>query len=83
MDELSKEELEQLLDVFREQSVRILDEMGNDLLALEAGAIDAEITAGPPAGAAVDDAAILVSPDWLAQAVLLDVLDQCIERRTG
>ncbi|HSO74418.1 MAG TPA: chemotaxis protein CheA [Blastocatellia bacterium] len=43
MDELSKEELEQLLEVFREQSVRILDEMGNDLLALEAGAIDAEI----------------------------------------
>lgn len=43
MDELSKEELEQLLEVFREQSVRILDEMGNDLVALEAGAVDAEI----------------------------------------
>jgi two-component system, chemotaxis family, sensor kinase CheA len=43
MDELSKEELEQLLEVFREQSVRILDEMANDLLALEAGAVDAEI----------------------------------------
>ncbi|MFY9607151.1 MAG: chemotaxis protein CheA [Blastocatellia bacterium] len=43
MDELSKEELEQLLEVFREQSVRILDEMGDDLLALEAGAADPEI----------------------------------------
>lgn len=43
MEELSKEELEQLLEVYREQSVRLLDEMGNDLLALEAGAIDAEI----------------------------------------
>lgn len=43
MDELSKEELEQLLEVFREQSVRILDEMGDDLLALEAGAVDSEI----------------------------------------
>jgi two-component system chemotaxis sensor kinase CheA len=43
MNELSKEELEQLLEVFREQSVRILDEMGNDLVALEAGAVDAEI----------------------------------------
>ena len=43
MDELSKEEMEQLLEVFREQSIRILDEMADDLLALEAGAVDAEI----------------------------------------
>ena len=43
MDELSKEELEQLLEVFREQSVRILDEMACDLLALEAGGTDPEI----------------------------------------
>jgi two-component system chemotaxis sensor kinase CheA len=43
MDELSKEELAQLLAVFREQSVRILDEMAGDLLALEAGGADAEI----------------------------------------
>jgi two-component system, chemotaxis family, sensor kinase CheA len=43
MEELSKEELEQLLAVFREQSVRILDEMADDLLALEAGGADAEI----------------------------------------
>ena len=43
MDELSKEELEQLLAVFREQSVRILDEMAGDLLALEAGGADPEI----------------------------------------
>jgi two-component system chemotaxis sensor kinase CheA len=43
MEELSKEELEQLLEVYREQSIRLLEEMGNDLLALEAGAIDAEI----------------------------------------
>jgi two-component system chemotaxis sensor kinase CheA len=42
MDELSKDEMEQLLEVFREQSVRILDEMANDLLALEAGAEPAE-----------------------------------------
>ena len=42
MDELSKEELEHLLAVFREQSVRILDEMADDLLALEAGGADAE-----------------------------------------
>ena len=43
MEELSKEELEQLLAVFREQSVRILDEMADDLLALEAGGADPEI----------------------------------------
>jgi two-component system chemotaxis sensor kinase CheA len=43
MDELSKEELEQLLEVFREQSVRLLDEMADDLLALEAGGADADI----------------------------------------
>ncbi|MEK6301097.1 MAG: chemotaxis protein CheA [Acidobacteriota bacterium] len=43
MDDLSKEELEQLLAVFREQSVRLLDEMADDLLALEAGGTDADI----------------------------------------
>ncbi|HWO01397.1 MAG TPA: chemotaxis protein CheA [Blastocatellia bacterium] len=43
MDELSKDELDQLLAVFREQSVRILDEMADDLLALEAGGADPEV----------------------------------------
>lgn len=43
MEELSRDELEQLLGVFREQSVRILDEMADDLLALEAAGADAEI----------------------------------------
>lgn len=37
MDELAKEELDQLMGVFRDQSLQILEEMGQDLLALESG----------------------------------------------
>lgn len=40
MDELAKEELDQLMAVFRDQSLQILEEMGHDLLALESGAAD-------------------------------------------
>lgn len=36
MDDLTKEEMEQLLAVFRDQALGILDDMGHDLLALEA-----------------------------------------------
>jgi two-component system, chemotaxis family, sensor kinase CheA len=42
MDDLTRAELDQLLDVFRDQSLQILEEMGNDLLALEAGRADSE-----------------------------------------
>src|SRR5262245_27256755 len=42
MDDLTKAELDQLLAVFRDQSLQILDEMGNDLLALESDSGDAE-----------------------------------------
>src|SRR5262245_2658420 len=42
MDDLEKEELDQLLAVFREQSLRILEEMSQDLLALETGSADPE-----------------------------------------
>lgn len=42
MDDLSKEELDQLLEVFRDQSLQILEEMGHDLLALESRHDDAE-----------------------------------------
>ena len=42
MDDLTRAELDQLLAVFRDQSLRILEEMGNDLVALEAGRADAE-----------------------------------------
>lgn len=42
MDDLTKAELEQLLAVFRDQSLHIIEEMGNDLLALESGRADAE-----------------------------------------
>ena len=42
MDDLTRAELDQLLAVFRDQSLQILDEMGNDLLALETGKADAE-----------------------------------------
>ncbi|HET9528921.1 MAG TPA: chemotaxis protein CheA [Blastocatellia bacterium] len=42
MDEFSREELEQLYSVFRDQSLQILDDMGEDLLALESRGIEAE-----------------------------------------
>ena len=42
MDDLTRAELDQLLAVFRDQSLQILEEMGQDLLALESGQADAE-----------------------------------------
>src|ERR1044072_6812137 len=36
MDDFNKEEMEQLVAVFRDQSLHILDEMSQDLLILEA-----------------------------------------------
>ena len=42
MDDLTKAELDQLLGVFRDQSLQILDEMGHDLLTLESSRDDAE-----------------------------------------
>jgi two-component system chemotaxis sensor kinase CheA len=42
MDDLTKAELDQLLAVFRDQSLQILEEMGHDLLALEASNADAD-----------------------------------------
>jgi two-component system, chemotaxis family, sensor kinase CheA len=42
MDDLTKVELDQLLAVFRDQSLQILEEMGHDLLALESSSGDAE-----------------------------------------
>lgn len=45
MEDLSREELDQLIGVFREQTLQILDEMGHDLLTLEAGGVDSDCTA--------------------------------------
>ncbi|MFP5260315.1 MAG: chemotaxis protein CheA [Blastocatellia bacterium] len=45
MDEFSREELEQLFAVFREQSLHILDEMCEDLLGVESGSADGEALA--------------------------------------
>ena len=42
MDDLTKAELDQLLGVFRDQSLQILEDMGHDLLALESRPDDAE-----------------------------------------
>src|SRR5215813_5469915 len=42
MDDLTKAELDQLLAVFRDQSLQILEEMNHDLLALEASRTDAD-----------------------------------------
>lgn len=42
MDDLTRAELDQLLAVFRDQSLQILEEMGTDLLALESSRADAE-----------------------------------------
>ncbi|MEK6409246.1 MAG: chemotaxis protein CheA [Acidobacteriota bacterium] len=42
MDDLTKAELDQLLGVFRDQSLQILEEMGHDLLTLESAGDDAE-----------------------------------------
>jgi two-component system chemotaxis sensor kinase CheA len=43
MDEFSKEEMAQLYSLFRHQSLEILDEMNQDLLALESRGLDEEI----------------------------------------
>ncbi len=37
MDELSRDELDQLMGVFQDQTGRLLDDMSQDLLALERG----------------------------------------------
>jgi two-component system chemotaxis sensor kinase CheA len=42
MDDRAKREFDELLAVFRDQSIQILDEMGHDLLALESGGADTE-----------------------------------------
>lgn len=42
MDDLTKAELDQLLEVFRDQSLQILEDMGHDLLTLESRRDDAE-----------------------------------------
>jgi two-component system chemotaxis sensor kinase CheA len=42
MDDLTREEFEQLIAVFRDQSLQILDEMAQDLLAIESSRADAE-----------------------------------------
>ena len=42
MDDLTRAELDQLLAVFRDQSLQILDEMSTDLLALESARADSE-----------------------------------------
>lgn len=42
MDDLTTAEFEQLIAVFRDQSLQILDEMAQDLLAIEASRADAE-----------------------------------------
>lgn len=43
MDDLTKAELDQLLAVFRDQSLQILEEMGHDLLTLESARGDPEV----------------------------------------
>ncbi|HEX5733055.1 MAG TPA: ATP-binding protein [Blastocatellia bacterium] len=45
MNELAKEDLEQLYPVFRDQTLELLDQMSDDLLAVEAGIVDNEIVA--------------------------------------
>lgn len=42
MDELSRDELDQLMGVFQEQTCRLLDDMSEDLLAIERGDFDRE-----------------------------------------
>jgi two-component system chemotaxis sensor kinase CheA len=42
MDDLSKEELEQLLGVFRDQALTVLDDMSQDILTLEHNSADGE-----------------------------------------
>src|SRR5215212_3962259 len=45
MDDFTKEEIEQLLALFRDQSLHILDEMCEDLLAVESGSADGDALA--------------------------------------
>ena len=45
MNELAKEDLEQLYPVFRDQTLELLDQMSDDLLAVEAGVVDNETLA--------------------------------------
>jgi two-component system chemotaxis sensor kinase CheA len=43
MEEFSKEELEQLYSVFRDQTMQILDDLSQDLLALEGKGVEVEV----------------------------------------
>jgi two-component system chemotaxis sensor kinase CheA len=45
MNELAKEDLEQLYPVFRDQTLDLLDQMSDDLIAIEAGIFDDETVA--------------------------------------
>jgi two-component system chemotaxis sensor kinase CheA len=43
MEELTREEIEQLLSVFRDQAAQIIDQMSQDLIELESGVQDQEL----------------------------------------
>lgn len=43
MEDLTREEMEQLLSVFRDQAAQIIDQMSQDLLEVESGADDPEL----------------------------------------
>ena len=45
MSDLAKEDLDQLYPVFRDQTLEILDQMSDDLLAVEKGVVDTETVA--------------------------------------
>jgi two-component system, chemotaxis family, sensor kinase CheA len=79
MNELTKEDLEQLYPVFRDQTLEILDEMSDDLLGIEAGFVDEEVIARLRRGAhTIKGDAACIGLERLSDAAhgIEDYLDQ-------
>ena len=84
MDELGKEELDQLMSMFRDQSLQILEEMGQDLLALESGTADSDAMTRLRRGAHTikgDSACVGLGSVTEVAHKIEDVLDAVVEGR--
>ncbi|HEU4387724.1 MAG TPA: Hpt domain-containing protein, partial [Blastocatellia bacterium] len=81
MDDLTKDELEQLMGVFRDQAVSILDEMTQDLLTLEADQSDTDALARLRRGAhTIKGDAACIGLEGITELAhrLEDIFDQVI-----
>ncbi len=84
MGDLTTSELDQLLAVFRDQSLQILEEMGQDLLALESNPADADAMTRLRRGAhTIKGDSACVGLDGVTQVAhqIEDVFDAVLNRR--